>query len=105
MRPIRERHRSQPITSPDTLPLGAQENLRKERLSQVAFSRYFRHRRSARTRTATSGAEVTDEESLHALLRVNGRLVMPFEPVTEVDLRVPVPCVELVVGAGLKPSG
>jgi hypothetical protein len=39
MRPIRQRHRSQPITSPDTQPLGALENLRKERLSQVAFTR------------------------------------------------------------------
>jgi hypothetical protein len=53
---------------------------------------------------------VTDEESLHPLLRVDGRLGMPFEPVTEVDVHVPVPPVELVVGAGLrlegsKPSG
>jgi hypothetical protein len=48
---------------------------------------------------------VTDEESLHALLGVDGRLVMPFEPVTEVDVRVPVPPVELVVGAGVNLQG
>lgn len=42
---------------------------------------------------------MADEESLHALLRVDGRLVMPFESVTEVDVRVPLPPVEVVVGA------
>jgi hypothetical protein len=37
---------------------------------------------------------VTEEEPLHALRRVDGRLGMPFEPVTEVDVRILVPPVE-----------
>jgi hypothetical protein len=45
------------------------------------------------------------EESLHALLRVEGRLVVAFEPMTEVDVRVPVPAVEFVVGAGINLQG
>lgn len=46
-----------------------------------------------------------DEEPLHGLLRVVGRLVVPFEPVTEVDVRIPVRPVELVVGAGVDLQG